>query len=67
MPQVRFLKGLGIASISGKMGNCIFYTRNGKQYVRRADKKCTDLPSIIDPSSVHSRSIFGSDTDVKQN
>ena len=51
MAQVHFYKGLGIASISGKIGNCIFYTRNGKQYVRRANKNCNDLPSVIESIS----------------
>jgi len=51
MAQVNLVKGLGIASISGKMGNCIFYTRNGKQYVKRADKNNDDLPSIVESIS----------------
>lgn len=51
MAQVSLVKGLGIASISGKLGNCIFYTRNGKQYVKRADKNNDDLPSIIESIS----------------
>ena len=48
----------GIRSISGKLGNCIFYTRNGKQYVRRATKNAADLPSFIDPSSTRHQSII---------
>lgn len=28
----------GIASISGKIGNIVFYFRNGKQYARRINK-----------------------------
>ena len=28
----------GIASISGKIGNTVFYFRNGKQFARRLNK-----------------------------
>ena len=28
----------GIASISGKLGNVVFYHHNGKQYARRLNK-----------------------------
>jgi hypothetical protein len=28
----------GIASISGKIGNTVFYYRNGKQFARRLNK-----------------------------
>ena len=66
MAQVKFQKGLGIESLSGRIGNCIFYSRNGKQYVRRADKNDDHLPSIIDPSSVHRRSIIDPDPDLKK-
>ena len=65
MAEVHFQKGLGIASLSGKLGNCIFYSRNGKQYVRRANKDTDDLPSIIEPISVHSRSNSLSDPDLR--
>ena len=65
MAEVHFQKGLGIASISGKLGNCIFYTRNGKQYVRRTNKTTGDLPSIVESISVHSRSNSLSDTDLR--
>ena len=49
MAEVRLNPALGISAISGKIGNLIFYTRNGKQYVRRADKNNTDLRGIIEP------------------
>ena len=49
MAQVRLNPALGISAISGKLGNCIFYTRNGKQYVKRASKNNTDLRGIILP------------------
>ena len=35
MAQINFTKRSGIAAIHGKLGSLIFYTRNGKQYVRR--------------------------------
>ncbi len=38
MASTQFTKRSGIRSISGKIGNFIFYTRNGKQFVRRANK-----------------------------
>ena len=50
MAQVHFIKGLGIASISGRLGNCIFYTRNGKQFVRQAGNP-EDLPSFVESLS----------------
>ena len=44
-----------IKSISGKLGNLIFYTRNGKQFVRRASTAVGPLSdqyrSIIEPLS----------------
>lgn len=58
MAEVHFHKGLGIASISGRLGNCIFYSRNGKQFVRRADKNADELPSIIRSISGHSRTVL---------
>ena len=57
MAQVRFIKGLGIASISGRLGNCIFYTRNGKQYVRSTDPNNRDLPAIIEPTTSRLRAV----------
>ncbi len=36
MARVEFSKMSGIARISGKVGNLIFYTRGGKQYVKSA-------------------------------
>jgi hypothetical protein len=53
----------GIASISGKIGNTVFYYRNGKQYARRLNRH-TALPlapdsgecrSILEALSVHCR------------
>ena len=48
----------GITSISGKVGNVVFYYRNGKQYARRLDKRTTSTEafsnqcrSIIEPLS----------------
>ena len=38
MARVEFTKFSGIARISGKVGNLIFYTRGGKQYVKSAIK-----------------------------
>lgn len=38
MARVEFSKISGIARISGKVGNLIFYTRGGKQYVKSAVK-----------------------------
>ena len=42
-----------IASLSGRMGNYIYYVRNGKQYVRRVRKDVGPLSdhyaSIIEP------------------
>ena len=29
----------GVKAISGKIGNIVFYNRNGKQYARRLNKK----------------------------
>ena len=65
MAQVHFLKGLGIASISGRLGNCIFYTRNGKQFVRSTDPHNRDLPAIIEPLTSHLRVIYEPDLVLK--
>ena len=61
MARVNFIKGLGIASISGRLGNCIFYTRNGKQYVRSTNPHNGELPAIIEPTTSHSRANNESD------
>lgn len=38
----------GIASISGKIGNTVFYNRSGKQYARRLNKSLqTESPQAI--------------------
>ena len=38
----------GIASISGKIGNTVFYYRHGKQYARRLSRTLpTDSPQAI--------------------
>ena len=36
MARVEWNKMSGIARVSGKIGNLIFYTRGGKQYVKSA-------------------------------
>ena len=48
----------GIASISGKVGNVVFYSRNGKQYARRlnrhtvsAEALSSECRAILDPLS----------------
>ena len=48
----------GIASISGKIGNVVFYSRNGKQYARRlnrhtvsAEALSSECRAILDPLS----------------
>ena len=52
MAQIEFTKTSGIKSISGKVGNLIFYTRGGKQYVKSAVRLgenglCLDNGSIM--------------------
>ena len=48
----------GIASISGKVGNVVFYSRNGKQYARRLNRHTASVEAlssecraILDPLS----------------
>jgi len=48
----------GIASISGKIGNVVFYSRNGKQYARRLNRHTvstealsSECRAILDPLS----------------
>ena len=48
----------GIASISGKVGNVVFYSRNGKQYARRLNRNTastealsSECRAILDPLS----------------
>ena len=36
MARVEWSKASGIARMSGKLGNMIFYMRGGKQFVKRA-------------------------------
>lgn len=36
----------GIASISGKIGNIVFYFRSGKQYARRLDKRLISTEAL---------------------
>ena len=40
----------GIASISGKVGNIVFYSYNGKQYARRLSKTSSDAAALSDES-----------------
>ena len=47
----------GVKAIKGKIGNVVFYNRNGKQYARRNNKK-TNPP--LDPSTGEYRSIIES-------
>ena len=47
MAQVHFNQSFGIASLSGRIGPLIFYTRKGKTYVRAADKN-PDVRAIIE-------------------
>lgn len=38
----------GVKAIKGKIGNVVFYNRNGKQYARRLNKSLpTDSPQNI--------------------
>ena len=48
MARVYFNQAFGIASISGRIGPLVFYNRNGKTYVRAADKNSTDVPAILE-------------------
>ena len=48
----------GIASISGKIGTVVFYSRNGKQYARRLNRHTvstealsSECRAILDPLS----------------
>ena len=48
----------GIASISGKVGDVVFYSRNGKQYARRlfrhtvsSEALSSECRAILDPLS----------------
>ena len=36
----------GIASISGKVGNVVFYSRNGKQYARRLNRHTASVEAL---------------------
>ncbi len=57
----------GIASISGKIGNTVFYYRNGKQFARRLNRHTApplnpdsgECKAIYDAFAVHSRSNHG--------
>jgi len=61
MAQVFFNKAFGIASLSGRIGDLIFYNRNGKTFVRKAPKSNGDPRAILETSSSHSRAIHESD------
>ena len=65
MARVEFNKALGIASLSGRIGNCIFYNRKGKTYVRSVRRDLTDLRGIIEPSSREHRAINEADPTFK--
>lgn len=81
MASVKFNPAVGIQSIHGRLGNYIFYTRNGKQYVRErravsaehppvnaggaASAKKGHLPADIEPISSHSRAVSESEHVLK--
>ena len=66
MARIKFNKAFGIASISGRIGDLIFYTKNGKTFVR-STKKQPDLRAIIEPFSNHSRTVNVSEPVLKTN
>lgn len=49
----------GIASISGKVGNVVFYSRNGKQYARRLDKTASDAAALSDECRTITEALSG--------
>ena len=51
MASVKFNPALGIQSISGRLGNYIFYIRNGKQFVR--ERKTNQRGNIESSSNQH--------------
>ena len=77
MASVKFNPAFGIQSISGRLGNYIFYTRNGKQFVRERRGASSRrngksglrleglLPDISEPSSSHSRAVSESEHVLK--
>ena len=50
MARIEFTKTSGIKSISGKVGNLIFYTRGGKQYVKSAVRLDENGLSLVNGS-----------------
>jgi hypothetical protein len=58
MASVKFNPAFGIQSISGRLGNYIFYTRNGKQFVR-------ERRAVSESSSSHSRAVSESEHVLK--
>ena len=65
MAQVKFNKALGIASLSGRLGNLIFYNRKGQTYVRSVNKNCTDFRGVFETSPSHTRDISEADDGLK--
>ena len=63
MPIIHLDKRTGIKAIHGRIGEFIFYMRNGKQYVRRRSVHTPsgDYRDIIEPLSSHCRTIIESD------
>lgn len=57
MPKINLDKRTGIEAIHGRIGELIFYTRNGKQCVRRRSVKTSsgDFRDIIETISRQSR------------
>ena len=66
MARVIFDKTYGIASLSGRIGPLIFYTRKGKTYVR-TDTKNVDSKAIMQALCCHCAAIMLSDDAFKPN
>lgn len=64
MARVRFNRALGIASISGRLGNLIFYNRNGQSYVR-STIPAADERALIETLSREYRGIIEPDDGFK--
>ena len=52
MARVEFSNFSGIAGISGRVGNLIFYRRGGKQYVRKASRSGESVINQEDDSTM---------------
>ena len=49
----------GIASISGKVGNVVFYSRNGKQYARRLNRHTVSTEALSDECRTITEALSG--------